>query len=98
MLRGRDERQPRLISSKFLAKGTISNGRPLAIHSGQMSTLGTLLLVLLALAAALAIALALAYVPMRLLMGQMARNVRQFIQRQRDRRRVERGTPDRRHL
>ena len=40
--------------------------------------------------------LALAYVPMRLLVAQMARNVRSFIQRQRERRAVERGTPDRR--
>jgi uncharacterized membrane protein len=51
-----------------------------------------------ALALALVIGLALAYVPMRLLLGQMARNVSQFIQRQRDRRRETRGTPDRRHL
>lgn len=62
-----------------------------------MSGFVTLLVVLLALAVALGIGLALAYVPMRLLLGQMARNVRTFIQRQRDRRRVERGTPDRRH-
>jgi hypothetical protein len=50
-----------------------------------------------ALALALVLSLALAYVPMRLLVGNMARNVRQFIQRQRDRRRIERDTPDRRH-
>ena len=53
---------------------------------------------LVALALALALGLALAYVPMRLLLGQMARNVSQFIQRQRDRRREARSTPDRRHL
>jgi len=41
-------------------------------------------------------ALALAYVPMRLLVAQMGRNVRNFIQRQRERRAVERKTPDRR--
>lgn len=50
----------------------------------------------LALALTLLLALALAWVPMRLLVGQMARNVRQIIQRQRDRRRIARGTPDRR--
>ena len=59
-------------------------------------SLTTLLVLLIALAVTLAVALALAYVPMRLLVGQMARNVRQFIQRQRDRRTVARGTPDRR--
>jgi hypothetical protein len=53
---------------------------------------------LIAMAAAIVIAVALAYVPMRLLVGQMARNVRQFIERQRDRRRAERGTPDRRRV
>ena len=56
----------------------------------------TVILVLLALAVAIAIAIGLAYVPMRLLLGQMARNVQQFIQRQRDRRVVARETPDRR--
>ena len=55
-------------------------------------------LILIALAAAIAIAIGLAYLPMRLLVAQMARNVRQFIERQRDRRRVERGTPDRRRV
>lgn len=63
-----------------------------------MSSLITLLLVALALVVALAVGLALAYLPMRLLLAQMARNVSSFIQRQRDRRRVERGTPDRRQL
>jgi flagellar biogenesis protein FliO len=62
----------------------------------QMSELTTLLVVAAALAAAILLALALAYVPMRLLVGQMARNFRQFIQRQRERRRSERETPDRR--
>lgn len=56
----------------------------------------TLIAVLFALVAALAIALALAWIPMRLLLGRMAANISNFIQRQRDRRRVERGTPDRR--
>jgi len=58
----------------------------------------TLVVLFIAMAVALALSIALAYLPMRLLVGQMARNIRQFIQRQRDRRRVERGTPDRRHL
>ena len=58
----------------------------------------SLLITLAAILLAFALALALAYVPMRLLLGQMARNVSQFIQRQRDRRREARGTPDRRHL
>lgn len=63
-----------------------------------MSSLLTLAGVILALAVALAIGLALAYVPMRLLVSQMARNVTELIQRQRDRRRVARDTPDRRQL
>lgn len=61
-----------------------------------MSPTALILLVLL-MAVALALSIALAYLPMRLLLGQMARNVREFIDRQRDRRRAERGTPDRRH-
>lgn len=61
-------------------------------------SLTTLLILFVALAIAIAIALGLAYVPMRLLVGQMARNVRQFIQRQRDRRAVARETPDRRRV
>lgn len=63
-----------------------------------MSSLVTLAVLLGFLALALAAGLALAYVPMRLLMGQMARNVSQLIQRQRERRRVARTTPDRRQL
>lgn len=57
----------------------------------------TLIGLLLALVVALAIAIALAWIPMRLLLGRMARDISQFIQRQRDRRRVARETPDRRH-
>ena len=57
----------------------------------------TLILLFLLMAVALALSIALAYLPMRLLLGQMARNVRQFMERQRERRRSERGTPDRRH-
>ena len=56
----------------------------------------SLLITLAVLALVLLLALALAYVPMRLLLAQMARNVRSFIQRQRERRAVARKTPDRR--
>ena len=63
-----------------------------------MSSLTTLAVVVLVLAVALAIGLGLAYIPMRLLLAQMARNISSFIQRQRDRRTAERGTPDRRQL
>lgn len=58
----------------------------------------TLLLVLVVVAVGIALAIALAYVPMRLLMSQMAKNVQQFIQRQRERRQLARGTPDRRKV
>jgi hypothetical protein len=61
-----------------------------------MSSLMTLIGIVIALAVALAVSLALAYVPMRLLLSQIARNVTQLIQRQRDRRSAARGTPDRR--
>lgn len=61
-----------------------------------MSSLVTLAILLVFLALAIAIGLALAYVPLRLLLGQMARNVTELIQRQRERRRVARTTPDRR--
>lgn len=54
------------------------------------------LITILILAGALALGLALAYLPLRVLIGTMAKNVRQFIQRQRDRRREARDTPDRR--
>jgi len=57
----------------------------------------TLLGLLVALAATVAVALALAWLPMRLLLGGMASNISMFIHRQRDRRRIARGTPDRRH-
>ena len=56
----------------------------------------SLVITLAVLALVLLLALALAYVPMRLLVAQMARNVRSFIQRQRERRATERKTPDRR--
>ena len=57
-----------------------------------MSSLATILIV----AAAIFLGVALAYVPMRLLVTHMAKTVRQFIERQRDRRRQARDTPDRR--
>ena len=60
-------------------------------------SLATLVAILVALAVAVVLALALAWLPMRLLVGRMARDISNFIQRQRDRRRVARGTPDRRH-
>jgi hypothetical protein len=56
----------------------------------------TLVITLAVVALVLLLALGLAYVPMRLLLAQMARNVRTFIQRQRERRAVGRDTPDRR--
>jgi hypothetical protein len=46
--------------------------------------------------AVIALALALAYLPMKLLMLQIARNVREMIERQRERRQASRTTPDRR--
>ena len=61
-----------------------------------MSTIITIIVV----AAILLLALAMAYLPMRLLVAQMARSVtvpiRDFIQRQRDRRAQARKSPDRR--
>ena len=60
-------------------------------------SLTALIVLAIALVATIAVALGLAYLPMRLLLGRMAANITTFIQRQRDRRRVERGTPDRRH-
>jgi hypothetical protein len=50
----------------------------------------------LAILAALLLALALAFVPLRVAVGAIAKNVRAFIQRQRDRRSLPRDTPDRR--
>jgi len=61
-----------------------------------MSAIATIVIA----AAALILALLFAYVPMRLLVWQMAKAmtapIREFIQRQRDRRAMARGTPDRR--
>lgn len=56
----------------------------------------SVILTVLAFLLVLGIGVGLAYLPMRLLMSQIAKNVRQFIQRQRERRRLARDTPDRR--
>ena len=53
-------------------------------------------IVLIIAAIAVLLALGLAYVPMRILLTQMAKRVVVFIQRARDRRGLARGTPDRR--
>ena len=62
----------------------------------------SIVLTIIIAAAALLLALVIAYVPMRLLITQMAKAVaapiREFIQRQRDRRALARGTPDRRKV
>lgn len=58
----------------------------------------SMILVLAVVAIGIALAIGLAYVPMRLLIAQMAKNVQQFIQRQRDRRHMARETPDRRKV
>jgi hypothetical protein len=60
-------------------------------------SLVALIVLLLALAVTLIVAVGLAYLPMRLLLGRMASDISNFIQRQRERRRAVRGTPDRRH-
>jgi hypothetical protein len=52
--------------------------------------------ILLIAALAVILAVGLAYLPLSLLLGHMARNIQAFIQRQRERRTVERATPDRR--
>jgi hypothetical protein len=56
------------------------------------------IVVLVIAALAVILALGLAYLPLRLLVGHIARNVREFILRQRERRTVERTTPDRRKV
>ncbi len=56
----------------------------------------SVLVTLAVVTAAVALGIALAYLPMRLLVTHIANNVRQFIQRQRDRRRIARQTPERR--
>ena len=59
-----------------------------------MSTIVILAVVVLA----VILAIGLAYVPLRLLLGNIARNVREFIERQRERRSVDRATGDRRKV
>jgi hypothetical protein len=56
------------------------------------------IVVLVIAALAVILALGLAYLPLRLLVGHIAKNVRAFIERQRERRTVERPTPDRRKV
>ncbi len=56
------------------------------------------IVVLLIAALAVILAVGLAYLPLRLLVGHIARNIREFIQRQRERRRVDRETADRRKV
>ena len=60
----------------------------------------SLVITVVVVVAILLLALALAYLPMRLLVAQMARNIavpiREFMQRQRDRRAQSRKSPDRR--
>ena len=56
----------------------------------------SIVITLVVIAAAVALGIALAYLPMRLLLSHIARNVREFIQRQRDRRNSVRDTPERR--
>ena len=58
--------------------------------------MSSVVITLVVIAAAVALGIALAYVPMKLLMAHIARNVVAFIQRQRDRRSGPRDTPDRR--
>jgi hypothetical protein len=53
-------------------------------------------LTVLVVTAVIALALALAYLPMKLLVLQIARNVREMIERQRERRQAPRTTRDRR--
>ena len=63
---------------------------------GDMTTLATALAIL----AALALGLVLAFLPMKVLLATIQRNItepiRHFIERQRERRKVARDTPDRR--
>ncbi|MGH9422790.1 MAG: hypothetical protein ACRD3J_22645 [Thermoanaerobaculia bacterium] len=56
------------------------------------------LVILIIAALAVILAVGLAYLPLRLLLAHIGRNVRAFIQRQRERRTVDRVTPDRRKV
>ena len=57
-----------------------------------MSLIGTLLVIVVA----MVLAIALAYLPLRLILSHMAKNIRTFMQRQRDRRVNLRESSDRR--
>jgi hypothetical protein len=59
-----------------------------------MPLIGTIIVA----AVCIILALALAWVPMRLIVGHIARNIKQFIERKRERRAAARDTPDRRVL
>ena len=65
-----------------------------------LCSIGSMSAIVIPIVVALAVVLAigLAYVPLRLLLGHMARNVREFIERQRERRSVDRATGDRRKV
>ncbi len=58
--------------------------------------MSSVVITLLVIAGAVVLGIALAYLPMRLLLAHIARNITEFIQRQRDRRSSSRKTPDRR--
>jgi hypothetical protein len=60
--------------------------------------MSSVVVTLVVIAAAVVLGIGLAYLPMRLVLSQMAKNVAQFIQRTRDRRRMSRDTPDRRKV
>ncbi len=68
------------------------DGAELAISTVDM----TAIVVLLIAALAVIVGVGLAYVPLRLLVSHIARNVRELIQRQRERRATDRGSPERR--
>src|SRR3954447_23848580 len=66
---------------------------------GPCSMVGMSAFVVLVIAAlAVILAIGLAYLPLRLVVGHIARNVRALIERQRERRGVQRATIDRRKL
>jgi hypothetical protein len=56
------------------------------------------IVVLIIAALAVILAIGLAYLPLRLLLAHIGRNVREFIERRRERRTVDRVTPDRRKV
>lgn len=60
--------------------------------------MSSIVLTLVVIAAAVALAIAMAYLPLRLIVSHIARNVVEFIQRQRERRGIARETPERRKV